>query len=311
MAPVSRARAAHILAAGTPLVPHRKDGEHQAIRSAVQTGDLRSRGRSHYGGLYTMLAVVSYLESPSMNSAAMHEDARFATPTDLNAMRQAGVIGPDGRYLHLGYAFGERLSLMNPVNVEVLALPATGKTARFVIPGILGSDRCCFAVHDPKRELWETCSRWSAHVGQAYRLAWDALDDCPAGVRHASFNFISSLFVPADGPGREKFVEHLARGLIADDTSGRDSYFVERAQRVLGALIQYLIARIDDDSHDPHRYADLAPAWHGREASLPMLAPNARGCSKGFARHFRCLPAKRLRNARRAPISRPRNSRDS
>ena len=205
-----------------------------------------------------------------MDTTHAHHQPRFATPVDLNAMRDAGIVGPRGKYLHLGYAFGERLSLMKAVSVEIIAPPATGKTSRFVIPGILSTDRCCFAIHDPKGELWETCAGWSAQVGGAYRLRWDALDSAAQGQRDPAFNFIAPRIVPDNEPERRIFIDSVSRTLIEGTLRSDGDYFDARARLALSALIEYLIALVN---HDSRKVTDgLAARWEGQPASLPMLA---------------------------------------
>ena len=217
------------------------------------------------------ITFLGWQHSPYRSVALIHGNARFATKRDLKLMDEGGKLGPSGRYLHLGYAYGQRLSLIETVSVQLLAPPGTGKTTRFVIPAILGTDDCCFIVHDPKPELWDVCSGWSAHVGRAYRLDWGKVDDPSSGVFHPKFNFISRSVVPPAGPARDTFIDSIAKILIPDKDGGGDKYFVDQGRSALVGFTQYLIALVNDDVENEARYDDLPDIWNGQEASFPML----------------------------------------
>lgn len=217
------------------------------------------------------LTFFGWSASPYRAVAMIHGDARFADRRDLRLMDEGGKLGPSGKYLHLGYAYGQRLSLIETVSVQLLAPPGTGKTTRFVIPAILGTDDCCFIVHDPKPELWDLCSGWADHVGRAYRLDWGKVDVPEQGVFYPRFNFISKRVVPPAGPARDTFIDSIAKVLVPDKDGGGDKYFVDQGRSALVGFSQYLIALVNDDTANKERYAGLPEVWQGREASFPML----------------------------------------
>ena len=219
---------------------------------------------------------------------AVSVGARLASGRDVKQM--VGIVECAGRFLHLGevrqtwpmfHAIAglrsAKLGLAETLSVLVQAPPGTGKTSRIVVPSIVGTEGCSFVVHDPKGELWDICSGWSASQGAAYRLDWSKTDDPDTGTFHPKFNFIGRSITPPAGPKRDVFIDWIAKILIegnARTASQRDkeNFFVDKPRSALVGFAQYLIAKVNDDVENGSRYDGLPRAWHGREASLPMLA---------------------------------------
>ena len=211
---------------------------------------------------------------PYRNVEMIHGDARFADARDLAEMDEGKQIGPSGQYLHLGYAkaTGVRIGLIETLSVLGIAPPGTGKTARLVVPGVLGTDESCFLVHDPKPELWEICSGHRSKLGPCFRMDWGATDTPDKGVFHPKFNFLDSRIVPPQGPARDTYIDSLGKVLVAEN-KGENSYFTNRGRATLIAMVHYLLGRINDAPDNPDRWKEigLPERWHGKEASFPML----------------------------------------
>ena len=236
-------------------------------------------------GVCLLGVAVAYRTNPYRSNMMIHGDARWADAADLDAMDAGDQIGPSGKYLHFGYGpDGRRLSLIEPLSVLSFAPPGTGKTTRLVIPSLLATEDCCFVVHDPKPELWDSCSGWCAQRGPAFRLDWSKMDhedsdDPERSSWHPKFNFLDPSICPLKGPDRDKYLDALVKILIQDAKGGGSGdYFVPRGQAALIGFLHYLVETVTDRMHfdhppgqDPWTECALPVFWKGKPASFPML----------------------------------------
>jgi type IV secretory pathway TraG/TraD family ATPase VirD4 len=233
-------------------------------------------------------------------------NARFARRSDITRMERRGIASVrHGRHLHLGLVHGRTLRAMETLSVLVVAPPGSGKTAGFVVPTILDAGRrTSLVVHDLKPEIADLTSAHRARLGPVWILDWAARDDNEAGIYYPRWNPLSPRAMPPRGAQRDLYIDRLAKILVPEEGQ-QDPFWPRKAQALLTGCVQYLVARINDRT-DPGRWAGLPPAWHGGEASLPMLldwltegqlAARERGGGDPMASFFTAAVAEAKRHA--------------
>ena len=204
------------------------------------------------------------------------DDTWLGNEADLDALEASGLIARNGPLLHLGYAFGHRLGLARALTVEVHAPPEPAKAAPVLIPSILHTERCGFAIHDPDATLWEICSGWSARRGPTWHLDWSA-----SGAHYPSFNFIARSVVPRDPKQQKVFLDRIAALMLAPPTPEgaheRDKDGHAKATKILGALCEYLL--------EDAGAGNTPGATQGTEPSLPATAELAQWLKRDVHAH--------------------------
>jgi type IV secretion system protein VirD4 len=171
-----------------------------------------------------------------------------------------------GKLVVLGRWHGRRLKLPETLSALCIAPPGTGKTVSVVVPTILDADPISMVIHDVKPELFDITSGWRRGLGPVFRLAWGAIDDPEAGIRHPRWNPLSPNALPPAGPMRDMAIDRLAMVLIPDPQGGADPHWSRKGRAALTGFAHHLVSKVEAGN-----FQGLPERWHGKEPCFPML----------------------------------------
>lgn len=173
-------------------------------------------------------AVVAFVPAALLRKArrsrvptVAHGSARWAGERDA---RGAGLLGPAGDGVHLGYLdSGCRRPLTDASDHHVLvfAPPGVGKTTSLVIPTLLRS-RASTWVLDPKGELWEATASWRRRA-----FGHECVRFAPTDPATRGWNPL--LEIPK-GPGDIAAASLLARNLVVSPAAGAELHWTLAAR---------------------------------------------------------------------------------
>ena len=215
------------------------------------------------------------------NPAAPHPTSRGITPITFE-------VRPIGEGAWFGIVLdGDHQFLLDDFTV-------THNTAGLVVPSIISCDNISWIINDIKPEIYQMTGAHRATVSHVIMIDWSKMDkhelkiDADTGAPildkngkpqffhtlYPRINFLSPTMVPAPGPDRDTYVSTVANALIPRRDAGKgDEYFADKGRDALTGMIHMILARVNDrEPDDPKRYQGMPGKWHGKEASLGMLA---------------------------------------
>ena len=231
--------------------------------------------------------IIGAVTNPYRFQSNIHGSGRIATLKDIKAMKLL-----DGFCMVIGKFKGYYLKLPETLSTLCCAPPGTGKTAGVVIPTIFNSKGLSLVINDPKPELCFTTSGARAKEGPVFIINWGAEDNPAEGLYYPSWNPLSPTALPAQGPGRDMYIDSMCNILVEDP----NDYFIGRVyegkldeedKQVLEGYYEDIkmhnpaaVRAISDlrnnnltvENYVPIGTWDLLPEkWVGREACIAMI----------------------------------------
>ena len=158
--------------------------------------------------------------NPYRFQSNIHGSARLATEHDVKKM---GLF--DGFCIVVGKFKGRLLRMNETLSVLCCAPPGTGKTVGVVMPTIFNSPGMSIVVNDPKPELCFSTSGARAKIGPVFIINWGMEDNPAEGIYYPSWNPLSPNAVPAQGPGRDMYVDSMCNTLVEEPKGGADPHW--------------------------------------------------------------------------------------
>ena len=178
--------------------------------------------------------------NPYRFQSNIHGSARIAELKDIKKM---GLL--DGFCMVVGKYKGHLLMMKETLSTLCCAPPGTGKTAGVVIPTIFHSHGMSIVVNDPKPELCFTTTGARAKDGPVFVINWGAEDNPAEGVYYPSWNPLSPTALPAQGPGRDMYIDSMCNILVEDPKGGADPHWSKTGRAALTGFIHFIASKCE------------------------------------------------------------------
>lgn len=184
--------------------------------------------------------IVGAVTNPYRFQSNIHGSGRIATLKDIKMMKLL-----DGFCMVIGKFKGYYLKLPETLSTLCCAPPGTGKTAGVVIPTIFNSKGLSLVINDPKPELCFTTSGARAKEGPVFIINWGAEDNPAEGLYYPSWNPLSPTALPAQGPGRDMYVDSMCNILVEDPKGGADPHWSQTGRAALTGFIHFIASKCE------------------------------------------------------------------
>lgn len=184
--------------------------------------------------------IIGAVTNPYRFQSNIHGSGRIATLKDIKAMKLL-----DGFCMVIGKFKGYYLKLPETFSTLCCAPPGTGKTAGVVIPTIFNSKGLSLVINDPKPELCFTTSGARAKEGPVFIINWGAEDNPAEGLYYPSWNPLSPTALPAQGPGRDMYIDSMCNILVEDPKGGADPHWSQTGRAALTGFIHFIASKCE------------------------------------------------------------------
>lgn len=184
--------------------------------------------------------IIGAVTNPYRFQSNIHGSGRIATLKDIKAMKLL-----DGFCMVIGKFKGYYLKLPETLSTLCCAPPGTGKTAGVVIPTIFNSKGLSLVINDPKPELCFTTSGARAREGPVFIINWGAEDNPAEGLYYPSWNPLSPTALPAQGPGRDMYIDSMCNILVEDPKGGADPHWSQTGRAALTGFIHFIASKCE------------------------------------------------------------------
>ena len=184
--------------------------------------------------------IIGAVTNPYRFQSNIHGSGRIATLKDIKAMKLL-----DGFCMVIGKFKGYYLKLPETLSTLCCAPPGTGKTAGGVIPTIFNSKGLSLVINDPKPELCFTTSGARAKEGPVFIINWGAEDNPAEGLYYPSWNPLSPTALPAQGPGRDMYIDSMCNILVEDPKGGADPHWSQTGRAALTGFIHFIASKCE------------------------------------------------------------------
>ena len=184
--------------------------------------------------------IIGAVTNPYRFQSNIHGSGRIATLKDIKAMKLL-----DGFCMVIGKFKGYYLKLPETLSTLCCAPPGTGKTAGVVIPTIFNSKGLSLVINDPKPELCFTTSGARAKEGPVFIINWGAEDNPAEGLYYPSWNRLSPTALPAQGPGRDMYIDSMCNILVEDPKGGADPHWSQTGRAALTGFIHFIASKCE------------------------------------------------------------------
>ena len=184
--------------------------------------------------------IIGAVTNPYRFQSNIHGSGRIATLKDIKAMKLL-----DGFCMVIGKFKGYYLKLPETLSTLCCAPPGTGKTAGVVIPTIFNSKGLSLVINDPKLELCFTTSGARAKEGPVFIINWGAEDNPAEGLYYPSWNPLSPTALPAQGPGRDMYIDSMCNILVEDPKGGADPHWSQTGRAALTGFIHFIASKCE------------------------------------------------------------------
>ena len=184
--------------------------------------------------------VIGVVTNPYRFQSNIHGSARLATEQDIKKM---GLF--DGFCIVVGKFKGKLLRMNETLSVLCCAPPGTGKTVGVVMPTIFNSPTMSIVVNDPKPELCYTTTGARAKIGPVFVINWGMEDNPAEGIYYPSWNPLSPNAVPAQGPGRDMYVDSMCNTLVEEPKGGADPHWSKTGRAALNGFIHFIVSKCE------------------------------------------------------------------
>ena len=184
--------------------------------------------------------IIGAVTNPYRFQSNIHGSGRIATLKDIKAMKLL-----DGFCMVIGKFKGYYLKLPETLSTLCCAPPGTGKTAGVVIPTIFNSKGLSLVINDPKPELCFTTSGARAKEGPVFIINWGAEDNPAEGLYYPSWNPLSPTALPAQGPGRDMYIDSMCNILVEDPKGGADPHWSQTGRAALTGFIHFIASKCE------------------------------------------------------------------
>ena len=183
---------------------------------------------------------IGMLSNPYRFQSNIHGSARLADEKDVKKM---GLF--DGFCIVVGRFKGKLLRMNETLSVLCCAPPGTGKTVGVVMPTIFNSPTMSIVVNDPKPELCYSTTGARAKVGPVFVINWGMEDNPAEGIYYPSWNPLSPNAVPAQGPGRDMYVDSMCNTLVEEPKGGADPHWSKTGRAALNGFIHFIVSKCE------------------------------------------------------------------
>lgn len=184
--------------------------------------------------------IIGAVTNPYRFQSNIHGSGRIATLKDIKAMKLL-----DGFCMVIGKFKGYYLKLPETLSTLCCAPPGTGKTAGVVIPTIFNSKGLSLVINDPKPELCFITSGARAKEGPVFIINWGAEDNPAEGLYYPSWNPLSPTALPAQGPGRDMYIDSMCNILVEDPKGGADPHWSQTGRAALTGFIHFIASKCE------------------------------------------------------------------
>ncbi len=184
--------------------------------------------------------LIGVVTNPYRFQSNIHGSARLANEKDVKKM---GLF--DGFCIVVGKFKGRLLRMNETLSVLCCAPPGTGKTVGVVMPTIFNSPTMSIVVNDPKPELCYTTTGARAKVGPVFVINWGMEDNPAEGIYYPSWNPLSPSAVPAQGPGRDMYVDSMCNTLVEEPKGGADPHWSKTGRAALNGFIHFIVSKCE------------------------------------------------------------------
>lgn len=184
--------------------------------------------------------IIGVVTNPYRFQSNIHGSARLATEQDIKKM---GLF--DGFCIVVGKFKGKLLRMNETLSVLCCAPPGTGKTVGVVMPTIFNSPTMSIVVNDPKPELCYTTTGARAKIGPVFVINWGMEDNPAEGIYYPSWNPLSPNAVPAQGPGRDMYVDSMCNTLVEEPKGGADPHWSKTGRAALNGFIHFIVSKCE------------------------------------------------------------------
>lgn len=184
--------------------------------------------------------IIGAVTNPYRFQSNIHGSGRIATLKDIKAMKLL-----DGFCMVIGKFKGYYLKLPETLSTLCCAPPGTGKTAGVVIPTIFNSKGLSLVINDPKPELCFTTSGARAKEGPVFIINWGAEDNPAEGLYYPSWNPLSPTALPAQGPGRDMYIDSMCNILVEDPKGDADPHWSQTGRAALTGFIHFIASKCE------------------------------------------------------------------
>lgn len=184
--------------------------------------------------------IIGAVTNPYRFQSNIHGSGRIATLKDIKAMKLL-----DGFCMVIGKFKGYYLKLPETLSTLCCAPPGTGKTVGVVIPTIFNSKGLSLVINDPKPELCFTTSGARAKEGPVFIINWGAEDNPAEGLYYPSWNPLSPTALPAQGPGRDMYIDSMCNILVEDPKGGADPHWSQTGRAALTGFIHFIASKCE------------------------------------------------------------------
>lgn len=184
--------------------------------------------------------IIGAVTNPYRFQSNIHGSGRIATLKDIKAMKLL-----DGFCMVIGKFKGYYLKLPETLSTLCCAPPGTGKTAGVVIPTIFNSKGLSLVINDPKRELCFITSGARAKEGPVFIINWGAEDNPAEGLYYPSWNPLSPTALPAQGPGRDMYIDSMCNILVEDPKGDADPHWSQTGRAALTGFIHFIASKCE------------------------------------------------------------------
>lgn len=184
--------------------------------------------------------IIGAVTNPYRFQSNIHGSGRIATLKDIKAMKLL-----DGFCMVIGKFKGYYLKLPETLSTLCCAPPGTGKTAGVVIPTIFNSKGLSLVINDPKQELCFTTSGARAKEGPVFIINWGAEDNPAEGLYYPSWNPLSPTALPAQGPGRDMYIDSMCNILVEDPKGDADPHWSQTGRAALTGFIHFIASKCE------------------------------------------------------------------
>ena len=185
-------------------------------------------------------AFLGAITNPYRFQSNVHGSARLADEKDVKKM---GLF--DGFCIVVGRFKGKLLRMNETLSVLCCAPPGTGKTVGVVMPTIYNSPTMSIVVNDPKPELCYSTSGARAKLGPVFIINWGMEDNPAEGIYYPSWNPLSPNAVPAQGPGRDMYVDSMCNTLVEEPKGGADPHWSKTGRAALNGFIHFIVSKCE------------------------------------------------------------------
>lgn len=184
--------------------------------------------------------IIGAVTNPYRFQSNIHGSGRIATLKDIKAMKLL-----DGFCMVIGKFKGYYLKLPETLSTLCCAPPGTGKTAGVVIPTIFNSKGLSLVINDPKPELCFTTSGARAKEGPVFIINWGAEDNPAEGLYYPSWNPLSPTALPAQGPGRDMYIDSMCNILVEDPKGDAEPHWSQTGRAALTGFIHFIASKCE------------------------------------------------------------------